>query len=82
MLNDDLFFQNVLNAVLKIAIILIIIAIAIQAIHIPSDHNSPISAIFLDKDVISALLITQYIFAIASIFLIVKFIISKIFTKK
>jgi len=71
-----------LSVILKIAIILIIIAVAIQVIHVPSDHNSPILAIFLKPDVISALSIIQYLFAIASIFLIVKFIISKIFTKK
>ena len=71
-----------LSVILKIAIILIIIAIAIQVIHVPLDHNSPISAVFLNPDVISALSIIQYVFAIASIFLIVKFLIYKIFTKK
>jgi len=71
-----------LSVVLKIAIILITIAVAIQAIHIPLDHNSPVATIFLNSDVISALSIIQYLFAIASIFLIVKFIISKIFSKK
>ena len=71
-----------LSVILKIAVILIIIAVVIQATHVPSDHNSPISTIFLNPDVISALSIIQYLFAITSVFLIVKFIISKIFTKK
>ncbi|MBI3640648.1 MAG: hypothetical protein HY223_10135 [Thaumarchaeota archaeon] len=70
------------TVILKIAIILIIIAIAIQVIHVPPDHNSPISNIFLNSDVTNALSIIQYLFAIAGIFLIVKFIIDKIFTKK
>jgi hypothetical protein len=70
------------SIILKIAIILIIIAVAIQVIHIPSDHNSPISNAFLNPDVTNALSIIQYLFAIAGIFLIVKFIINKIFTKK
>ncbi|HET6458763.1 MAG TPA: hypothetical protein VFG24_07800 [Nitrosopumilaceae archaeon] len=70
------------SVILKIAIFLIITALAIQATHIPLDHNSPISGIFLNADIISALSIIQYIFAISSIFLIVKFIISKIFPKK
>ena len=71
-----------LNAILKIAIVLIIIAVLIQATRIPSDHNSPISSIFLNPDVISALSIIQYLFAIASVSLIVKFIIDRIFAKK
>ena len=70
------------TVILKIAIILIITAIAIQLIHIPPDHNSPISNIFLNPDVTNALSVIQYLFAITGIFLTVKFIIDKIFTKK
>jgi hypothetical protein len=70
------------NIILKIAIILIIISVAIQVIHIPSDHNSPISNVFLNPDVTNALSIIQYLLVITGIFLIVKFIIDKIFTKK
>ena len=69
------------SIILKIAIILIIIAVIIQVIHIPSDHNSPVLAIFQNSDITNALSIIQYIFVIAGIFLIVKFIIDKIFKK-
>jgi len=69
------------NIILKIAIILIIIAATIQVIQVPSDHNSPVLAVFQNPDIINALPIIQYIFAITGIFLIVKFIIDKIFKK-
>ncbi|HEV2191996.1 MAG TPA: hypothetical protein VGR54_00045 [Nitrosopumilaceae archaeon] len=69
------------SIILKIAIILIITAAAIQVIHVPSDHNSPVLSIFQNSDITNALSIIQYIFAITGIFLIVKFIIDKIFKK-
>ena len=81
--NEYCFFGNVLsNIILKIAIILIVIAGIIQVIHIPSNHNFPLPGILQNSDIITALLITQYLFAITGIFLIVKFIIDKIFNKK
>ena len=70
------------STILKIAIILIIIAVIIQAIHIPSDHNSPISDMLQNSDISNVLSIIQYIIAIIGISLIIKFVIDKIFTKK
>lgn len=69
------------SIILKIAIVLIIIAVIIQFSHIPSDHNSPVSDIFQNSDITNALSVTQYLVAIVGIFLIVKFIIDKIFKK-
>ncbi|HYL67096.1 MAG TPA: hypothetical protein VEU72_08110 [Nitrosopumilaceae archaeon] len=70
-----------MSIILKIAMILIIIAASIQVFHVPSDHNSPALSIFQNSDIINALSVIQYIFAITGIFLIVKFIIDKIFKK-
>ena len=57
-------------------------AVIIQVIHIPLDHRSEVLDIFQIPDITNALSIIQYLSAITGIFLIVKFIIDKIFNKK
>ena len=68
--------------ILKIAIILVVIAVIIQVVHVPSEYSSTILDIFKNSEITNALLIIQYLFAIAGTYLIIKFIIDKIFNKK